>query len=89
MIEYDETLSALYSGKEALIRRVKSRLTHTTTDIPYFDRGVSMELFTYGTQQAGIKMALRDFGSAVSVSADGGRAVVYNVKIDVSELMGE
>lgn len=89
MIEFNDTLSELYEGKEALIKRVKTRLSHTTRSIPYFDRGVDINLFTYGSQQSGIKMALRDFGAAVSVSNDGERIVAYNIQIDVSQITGE
>ena len=40
MIEFDETLTKRYYGKEAVMRRIQTRMKHTTYDIPYYQRGL-------------------------------------------------
>ena len=87
MIEFDETLSKKYSGNQAIVERVKTRLKHTTSDIPYYDRGVDLFEFTYGSKEVALRLGLRDFGASVELDNENSRVQVYNVKIDVSELV--
>jgi len=84
MIEFDETLSIKYSGKEALMKRVQTRIKHTTSDIPYYERGLDVSEFVYGSQVAAIKLAFKDLGPSVSFDAVNSRIQYYDVGIDVS-----
>ena len=86
MIEFDETLTKQYSGKEALVKRMMTRLNHTTFDIPYYERGVDIAEFTYGSQVAAIKLAFKDLGPNVSLDGENQRIQYYDVSIDVSNL---
>ena len=88
MIEFDETLSTQYSGKEALIRRMKTRMLHTTYDIPYYERGVDIAEFTYGSQVAAIKLAFKDLGPNVTLNTQNQRVQYYEVSVDISNLEG-
>lgn len=88
MIEFDETLSTQYSGKEALIRRMKTRMLHTTYDIPYYERGVDIAEFTYGSQVAAIKLAFKDLGPNVILTNDNQRVQYYDVSVDISGIEG-
>lgn len=84
MIEFDETLSKKYAGKEALMRRIETRIKHTTFDIPYYERGLDVSEFLYGSQVAAIKLAFKDFGPQLNYDAVNSRIQYYNVNIDVS-----
>ena len=88
MIEFDETLSKKFTGKEALIRRMKTRLLHTTYDIPYYERGVDIAEFTYGSQTAAIKLAFKDLGPNVTLNSQNQRIQYYDVSVDISNLEG-
>lgn len=88
MIEFDETLTNTYNGKEALIRRMKTRLLHTTQDIPYYERGVDIAEFTYGSQTAAIKLAFKDLGPNVTLNSQNQRIQYYDVSVDISNLEG-
>ena len=81
MIEFDETLSKKYTGKEALMRRIQTRVKHTTYDIPYYERGVDIAEFTYGSQIAAIKLAFKDFGPAITYSGETSRIQYYDISI--------
>lgn len=87
MIEFSEDLSKQYSGMEAVRQRVTTRLSHTTVDIPYYDKGVDLFEFTYGSKDVAIRMGLRDFGPVVKVNEENARVQVYNVEIDVNNLI--
>lgn len=87
MIEFSEDLSQIYGGKEAIKQRITTRLKHTTSDIPYYDRGVDLFEFTYGSQDVALRLALRDFGPTISIDQENSRVQVYNVLIDTSELI--
>ena len=86
MLEFDETLTKKYTGKEALTRRVQTRCKHTTEDIPYYDRGLDISEFTYGNQVAAIKLAFKDIGPFVTYDGKNSRLQVYDISVDVSEL---
>lgn len=84
MIEFDETLSKKYYGKEAIIRRIQTRIKHTTFDIPYYERGLDVSEFLYGSQVAAIKLAFKDFGPQLNYNSINSRIQYYDVNIDVS-----
>ncbi len=86
MMEFDETLSRKYSGKEALLIRMKTRLLHTTSDIPYYERGVDIAEFTYGSQVAAIKLAFKDLGPNVTLDSENKRIQHYDISVDISKL---
>ena len=86
MIEFDETLSTVYSQKQALLNRIYTRLKHTTKDIPYYNRGVDITEFTYGSKTAAIKLAFRDLGPMVSYDDKNSRIQYYNINVDVGSL---
>lgn len=83
MIEFSEDFGLLYSGKDAVRQRVLTRLKHTTHDIPYYERGVDIDEFTYGDKGDSIRMGLRDMNAEVSGSGGSARIVAYDVVIDV------
>jgi hypothetical protein len=85
MIEFSDTLDKVYNDKEALIRKIKCRLRHTTKDIPYWERGVDVFEFTYGGADTAIRFGLRDFGANVTVDTENSRVQVYNVSIDYDD----
>lgn len=87
MIEFSDDLSTMYDGKEAIKQRVTTRLKHTTSDIPYYDRGVDIFEFTYGSKDVALRLGLRDFGASVSFDDENSRVQVYNVMIDTSKLL--
>ncbi len=84
MLEFDETLSKRYTGKEAAIRRIQTRLKHTTFDIPYYDRGLDVAEFTYGSQVAAIKLCFKDFGPEIKYVDKNSRIQYYDVTIGIS-----
>ncbi len=86
MIEFDETLSKKYYGKEAVSRRVQTRMKHTTYDIPYYQRGLDISEFRYGSQVAAIKLAFRDFGPQINFDSINSRIQYYDMNINVSEI---
>jgi len=86
MIEFDETLSKKYNGKEALLKRMNTRLLHTTSDIPYYERGVDIAEFVYGSQIAAIKLAFKDLGPNVTFDGRNSRIQFYDISVDVSRL---
>lgn len=71
----------------AAAERIRTRLNHTTKDIPYYDRGVDIDLFTYGTPEASLRMALRDFMPNIKIDAQNSRVQYYNIDIDISKIM--
>lgn len=83
MIEFNETLDEIYSGKEAIKQRILTRLKHSTYDIPYYDRGVDIEEFTYGSQVAAIKLGLRDFGPELKYDSENSRVQIYDIIVPV------
>ena len=83
MIEFDETMSKLYSGKEAVTERIKTRLKHSTYDIPYYERGIDIDEFTYGSPVAAIKLGLRDFGPELKYDSENSRIQLYDIIIPV------
>lgn len=85
MIEFNDTLDKVLTGKEAVIQRVKTRLKHTTQDIPYYNRGIDIFEFTYGTAASAIRLGLRDFGANVSVDTETSRIQVYDIDINYSK----
>lgn len=91
MVEFNDTLDKLYEGKAAVAQRVKTRLRHTTQDIPYWERGVDIFEFTYGTAESAIRFGLRDFGAGVTVDSENSRVQVYNVTVgyDDESLSGQ
>lgn len=91
MIEFNDTLDELYDGKAAVAQRVKTRLKHTTQDIPYWERGVDVFEFTYGTVEGAIRFGLRDFGAGVTIDSKNSRVQVYNITVgyDDESLSGQ
>lgn len=89
MIEFDDTFSKQYSGKEALIQRINTRIRHTTSDIPYYTRGVDVAEFAYGSQVAAIKLAFRDLGPSVTYDENNSRVQYYDISIPVDTALGE
>lgn len=87
MIEFSDDFSEMYTGKEAIKQRVTTRLKHTTSDIPYYDRGVDLFEFTYGSKDVALRLGLRDFGAQVSYDDENSRVQVYNVVIDCSNII--
>lgn len=87
MIEFSDDFSEMYTGKEAIKQRVVTRLKHTTSDIPYYDRGVDLFEFTYGSKDVALRLGLRDFGAQVSYDDEDSRVQVYNVVIDCSNII--
>lgn len=85
MIEFNDTMDELYDGKAAVAQRVKTRLRHTTADIPYWERGVDIFEFTYGTVEGAIRFGLRDFGAGVTVDSENSRVQVYNIQVGYSD----
>lgn len=87
MIEFSDDLSEMYQGKQAIQQRVTTRLKHTTSDIPYYDRGVDMFEFTYGSKDVALRLGLRDFGAAVMFDDENSRVQLYNIIIDTSKIL--
>lgn len=85
MVEFNDTLDKLSYGKEAVMQRVKARLRHTTQDVPYWERGVDIFEFTYGTAESAIRFGLRDFGAGVTVDTEKSRVQVYNVSVNYDD----
>ena len=77
----------MYQGKQAIQQRVTTRLKHTTSDIPYYDRGVDMFEFTYGSKDVALRLGLRDFGAAVMFDDENSRVQLYNIIIDTSKIL--
>lgn len=88
MIEFSDDLSTIYQDKRAVFQRVATRLRHTTSCIPYYDRGVDVSVFSYGDQSSAIRMALRDFGVNVKVDHENRRVQVYDVMINENDFGG-
>lgn len=84
MVEFDETLSKKYYGKEAVMRRIETRIQHNTHDIPYYNRGLDVEEFLYGSQVAAIKLAFKDFGPYINYDAANSRIQYYDVNININ-----
>lgn len=84
MVEFNETLDTLYSGKEAIVQRITTRLNHSTSDIPYYDRGVDIDEFTYGSPVAAIKLGLRDFGPELKYDNINSRVQIYDIIVPVT-----
>lgn len=87
MIEFSDDFSDIYTGKEAVKQRVTTRLKHTTSDIPYYDRGVDLFEFTYGSKDVALRLGLRDFGAQVDFDDENSRVQVYDVVIDCSNII--
>ena len=87
MIEFSDDFSEIYTGKEAVKQRVTTRLKHTTSDIPYYDRGVDLFEFTYGSKDVALRLGLRDFGAQVDFDDENSRVQVYDVVIDCSNII--
>lgn len=87
MTEFSEDLSKKYTGKEALKRRVECRIKHTLSDIPYYDRGVDISEFTYGSKSLSLQQALRDFSPMVTIDNVNSRVQVYDVVINVDNIL--
>lgn len=87
MIEFSDDFSEIKTGKEAIKQRVTTRLKHTTSDIPYYDRGVDLFEFTYGSKDVALRLGLRDFGAQISYDDENSRVQVYNVVIDCSNII--
>lgn len=87
IIEYSDDLSKILEGKEAVEQRVKTRLKHTTRDIPYYDRGVDIFEFTYGSKDVALRLGLRDFGATVQYDDQNSRVQVYDIVIDTSNIL--
>lgn len=85
MIEFNETLDEVYTGKEAVKQRLTTRLKHTTMDIPYYERGVNIFEFTYGSVKSAIQFGLRDFGAGITVDTENSRVQVYNIEVPYNE----
>jgi hypothetical protein len=88
MLEFDETFSNTYLGKEAITRRIKTRILHTTSDIPYFSRGLDVAEFTYGSQLAAIKLAFRDLGPGIEYDGENSRIQYYDISVEIPESTG-
>lgn len=89
MLEFNETLDEVYDGKQAVVERVKTRLKHTTRDIPYYERGVDLWEFTYGSQDIAVRTALRDLGAVINYDDKNSRVQVYNITVDVDRIQEE
>jgi len=87
MIEFDTWLTTILTGKEAIKQRVLTRLSHKTSDIPYYSRGVDIYEFKYGDQSAALMLGLRDFMPELEISGDNTRVITYGVSIDVSDVL--
>lgn len=87
MIEFSDDFSQMYTGKKAIEQRVVTRLKHTTNDIPYYDRGVDIFEFTYGSKDVALRLGLRDFGAQVSYDNDNSRVQLYDIVVDVSGIV--
>ena len=87
MIEFSDDLSTIYEGKEAVKQRVLTRLKHTTRDIPYYDRGIDIFEFTYGSKDVALRLGLRDFGATVKLDDQNSRVQVYDVIIDTTNIL--
>jgi hypothetical protein len=87
MIEFSEDLSKIYTGKEALQTRIETLLKHTLSDIPYYDRGIDITEFTYGSKAVSLRQSLRDFSPDITVNPVNGRVQIYDVDIDITKLL--
>lgn len=87
IIEYSDDLSTILEGKEAVEQRVLTRLKHTTRDIPYYERGVDIFEFTYGSKDVALRLGLRDFGASVQYDEKNSRVQVYDVVIDTTNVL--
>ena len=87
MIEFSKDLSKQYTGKEAIKERAEARLRHNISDIPYYDRGLDINEFTYGSKVFAIQQALRDFSPNITVNSINNRVQIYDVIIDVDTVL--
>ena len=85
MLEFDETLTQKFTGKEGLLKRIQTRLKHTTHDIPYYDRGLDVSEFIYGSQVAAIKLAFKDLGPQVNFDGENSRIQYYGISIPIEQ----
>jgi hypothetical protein len=86
MIEFDETMTRKYSGKEAIKERCIAKLNHRTQDIPYFVDGLDIQEFTYGSKALAINECLAEFTPNIKLDKANSRIQLYDVTIDVSNL---
>lgn len=89
MVEFSEDLSEIYTGVAAIKQRVTTRVLHTTSDIPYYERGVDLFEFTYGSKDAAIRLGLRDFGAVVKYDDQNSRVQIYDIEIDITDILDE
>jgi len=87
MIEYDMTLQNKVSGKQALINKIRLICEMKTTDIPYYSKGMDLNLFTYGSPSDAIRLALIDYNPSVKISSTNARITIANVDIDITDLI--
>ena len=84
MVEFDETFSIRYSGKDALKKRVFYRLTPRRKEFPYFDGGHEFKEFSIDKNLRNLRTLLPEFD--VSTEISGERIVVNNVIIEIPNL---
>ena len=87
MVEFSEDLSNVYTGKEALIKKLECRLRHSLSDIPYYDRGIDINEFTYGSKAMSLRQSLRDFSPDIVVDSVNSRVQLYDITIDINKLL--
>ncbi|MBP5422714.1 MAG: hypothetical protein J6Y78_09770 [Paludibacteraceae bacterium] len=86
MIEFEDDFSRIYTGKQAVQKRVSTRLKHTLNDIPYYNRCVDFREFVYDDIGDAIRMAFRDMDATVESDGYGvSRIQVYGVSIPIEE----
>ena len=86
MIEFDDMMTTVLEGKDAIKQRVQKRLLHTTEDIPYYSRGVDLTEFTFGSKSIALRTALKDFGANVIYDDKNSRVQLYNIIINVDKV---
>lgn len=87
MTEFSKDLSKQFTGKEAIKERAEARLRHNISDIPYYDRGLDINEFTYGSKVFAIQQALRDFSPNVTIDTVNNRVQIYDIDIDIDTVL--
>lgn len=84
MVEFSDDLSTVFDGAKAISRKIETRLKHSLSDIPYYERGVDINEFTYGSSFAAIKIAFRDLGAEVKYNSGNNRVQYYDIEVPVN-----
>ena len=82
MLQFDETLTVRYAGREGTRREVMNRLYVRYGEIPYFNGGIYVEEFGLNDKfEHSVRAVLGDFEANVNVT--NGRVLVGDITINL------